>query len=177
MSQAHPFGESQSITAPLLIGTSADDGYAVAVINTLVSTVPPMKLFRKVATGRKTFSKPFTRSLYQSSDTEHYFRLLTCYDVADDDEYKPFSLALWELGIRLLQPSPYEEIVPAQETVVRADVTRYELKGAAVVAAPQLALVRHLLVESYRALDPDIAVVGGQHGWQPEWWRDLPTAP
>lgn len=169
-----PFADSRSITAPLLIGTAADDTHARMVINTLVVTVPEMKLFRRVRLGHKTVSKPFTRSVYQSTDNERFYRLLQCYDIADDEQLKSFSVMHWAIGLRLLEPARYTEVVPAENTVIRADVTSYELKGGAVVAAPQLALIRHLLVESYRALDPSIAVAGGQHDWRPEWWPDAP---
>ena len=40
------------------------------------------------------------------------------------------------------------------------------------MAAPQLALLRHLYAEALKALSPQVVLFGGQRHWDDAWWTD-----
>ncbi len=80
----------------------------------------------------------------------------------------------WEVSARAVTDAASEAGGPP--AVIRLEVTRYRITSGRVQSAVELALFRHLVVSGFRAADPGLTVVGGQHDWDDEWWRIPPPA-
>jgi hypothetical protein len=167
--------ESESILAPILVGyRSPERGTSLAaIVSTASLVVPHMTIMRKQMAGRKAVAVAHTREIFTSHDPdrEGYSLIARCCDRAPDEPpSEAFARWNWEIGFFAFKEGFYPNLIPAGRELIRLDVTRYQLRNRGVIGAPQLALFRHMFVESFAALDPSALVFGGQRDWRAEWW-------
>ncbi len=151
----------------------------MSVIQTACDVVPALTVTRKRLEGRKAVPTPHARRVLFSQGTNAGYRLLArCVDFAPGDTpATAFPRWQWEVGFFVFADGHGPAIIPAGHVAVRADVTRFQIESRGVVAAPQLALLRHMFVLGIQAIDPQALVFGGQRGWRTEWWPDLVETP
>jgi hypothetical protein len=157
--------ESESILAPILVGyRSPERGTSLAaIVSTASLVVPHMTIMRKQMAGRKAVAVAHTREIFTSHDPDREGYSLIA-------RFEAFARWNWEIGFFAFKEGFYPNLIPAGREIVRLDVTRYQLRNRGVIGAPQLALFRHMFVESFAALDPSALVFGGQRDWRAEWW-------
>jgi hypothetical protein len=167
--------DSQSLLAPILVGYKSPiaSKELVAIVATACAAVPPVTVMRKRMVGRKAVAAPHARGVsdFHVKEGDTYRLITRCLDVASDETARDaFGRWVWEVGLFAFKEGSNPAPIPESHQAVRVDVTRFRIQNKGVIAAQQLALFRHMFVESIRALDPAALVIGGQRDWQPEWW-------
>lgn len=167
---------SASILAPILVGyRTVTPGSTIApIMTTICESIPAERVMRKVLVGRNAVALPHRRAINYLLDNDRpaYKILVRCIDVGPDlTVSQAFNSWLWEIGLVIFKQGTAPELLPPEcNEQVRLDVTRYRMQNKGVICAKQLALVRHLFVQSVLAVDEKACVFGGAHGWRREWW-------
>ncbi|HWA54333.1 MAG TPA: hypothetical protein VG816_09200 [Solirubrobacterales bacterium] len=175
------FQPSESIVAPLLLayrGVRSADAL-LPIVATAAAAMPNVTNMRKHMVGRKAVAAPHTRDVFwrHNPESDSYGLIARCIDVGPDQTpAQAFGTWIWEASFISFKNGQYPDLIPDDCEQVRLDVTRYRIQKNGIVGARQLALFRHLFVESFRALDPTAQVYGGQHDWQAHWWPNPPPA-
>jgi hypothetical protein len=169
--------DSDSLLAPILIGFRPPKGLDVIGLlwGTAAKSIPKAVIHRKRLQGRKALVTPHVRTVQYTTDTgsSTYRTSAKCGDIYDSNGTPTVNGWEWDVGLCHLNEGCYGGVIPNGHSIVRLDVRSFRLANHGLVAAPQLALFRHLVVERFRALDPRAIVVGGQREWRPEWWSNL----
>lgn len=174
------FQPSASIVAPLLLvyrGAPSAEALLPIVI-TAAAAMPKVTNMRKHMVGRKAVVAPHTRDVFwhHNPESDSYGLIARCIDVGPDQTpSQAFGGWIWEASFISFKKGQYPGLIASDCEQVRLDVTRYRIQKNGIVAARQLALFRHLFVESFRALDPGAQVYGGQHDWRAQWWPSPPA--
>ncbi|MDQ1306870.1 MAG: hypothetical protein QG671_2702 [Actinomycetota bacterium] len=85
------------------------------------------------------------------------------------------SLVCWEVGLIPLDAGSASPAITGDHQLVMLDVRRFQLQRSTIVAAPQLALLRHLWVSRVLEEYPGASGIGGQHRWEDAWWNEIPA--
>jgi hypothetical protein len=85
----------------------------------------------------------------------------------------------WELALYLPKSGLLAPAIPEAQTVALLQTTSFSVRQGAIRGLLQMALMRHLWIDTLRSLDPGATVLGGQHEWDPAWDRLVlqPAAP
>ncbi len=166
---------SESILAPLLIGIRGPQrGTSLAsVVSMACNAVPAVSITRKRLQGRKAVAAAHTREVvyWHDNSSAGYKVVARCIDRAHDESVsQAFGRWVWEVGLFTFRAGDAPAPIADDQEAFRADVTRFKLRNQGVVAAQQLALFRHLIAESFCALDPAAVILGGQRDWEQSWW-------
>lgn len=167
--------ESDSILAPILVayrrpvtGASLSE-----IVMTAALSVPCATIQRKQLVGRKAVPVDHTREILRATNANEqgYPLVARCCDRAPGESTSDaFPRWNWEVGFIEPEVTSYPSLIPAGHAIVRLDVTRHQVRNRGVIGAPQLALFRHMFVESLGGLDPSALILGGQRNWRREWW-------
>jgi hypothetical protein len=165
----------ESILEPLVIGISGPRrGTSLAsVVSTACNVVPSVTNTRKRMEGRRAVAVAHTREVvyWHDNASKGYKVLARCIDRGPSDTpAQAFGSWVWEVGFFAFHHDDAPAPLAREHESFRADVTRFKLRHQGVLAAQQLALFRHLLCESFRALDQNAIIVGGQQHWEQSWW-------
>jgi hypothetical protein len=160
--------EPDSILGPVLLGFRSPypDGLFPAQVWTVAAhSVPAITILRKEGKGRKAKAVPYRRCVLRWEATGGYNYVARCCDRGPNERKDPAgSRWLWEARLLVLKPGVYDDLIRPPLTAMRLDVTRYRFRNKMVLAAGQLALFRHLVIDATRGLDSDAIVIGGEHG-------------
>ncbi len=171
--------DSESILAPILIGYDASRvaDAIPAIVETASKTVPPVTLTVQRTVKKKEVSVKRVRGIWAGVDRSpgSYDYFARCIDLAPRQTAQQ-GLRNWVWHVGVLELDEPEDPPPSDESLaaVRLDVTGYRLENHGVLGARQLALFRHVFVESFLTLDPSARVSGGQRDWQTSWWPSPP---
>jgi hypothetical protein len=165
---------TESILGPVLIGlttiTSHDSQLIDDVWRTAADSVPTTLPVLNVLAGKATQPQKHQRRVLTAQGTD-YLKLAQLCDVrsqeSSDESWKRWR---WMVAAKVAPDDAARQLVGQDRTPIRIDVTAYRLQAGMVLGAQQLALFRHYVVIGFRALDPSLVVLGGQHDWQDNWW-------
>jgi hypothetical protein len=79
----------------------------------------------------------------------------------------------WELALYLPKNGLLAPAIPEEQTVALLQATSFCVHQGTIRGLIQMALMRHLWIDTLRSLDPALTVFGGQHEWDPAWDRLL----
>lgn len=168
-----------SILGPILIGftTTPQDAQLIdEVWRTAAESVPTTLPVLKVQAGKGSQPLTHQRRVLTAKGTA-YLKLAQLCDVrSQEPSDESWNRWRWMVAAKIAADDASRQLAGEGRTPIRMDVTSYQLQASTVVGAQQLALFRHFVVTGFRALDPSLVVVGGQHGWQDGWWPIAPKA-
>jgi hypothetical protein len=173
--------EPDSIVAPLVVGIHPDvDKRAPHVEYTLYGThrsIPPTSVVRLVKQPRQVKRTEVTYSRQtqwvEGDGAKPYIFRVRLIDIApgvQPNQVSP-SLRIWEVGLVTAARGAAAPAIGDDLITVVLEVSNFVVAQGVVLGAPQLALFRHLWIETLRTYDPDLVVAGGQTRFEPHWWR------
>lgn len=168
-----------SITAPLLVGLPEVPGATgvTVLLMQAANSLPQMPITYEVKKNAFKASYPVfsrTMGMFVGEAASPYMARIRLVDVSPDESplTEKLSLVCWEVGLILLDAGAASPAITGVHRVGMLDVTRFQLQSSTLVAAPQLALLRHLWVSLVLEEYPGAMVMGGQHRWEDSWWTE-----
>jgi hypothetical protein len=164
---------TDSILGPILIGLAAatqdtqviDDVWRVAA-DSVPMTLPVLN----VQAGKGSQPLKHQRRVLTAQGTQ-YLKLAQLCDIrSQEPSEESWQRWRWMVAAKVAPDDGSGQLVGQERTAIRIDVMSYRLQAGAVMGAQQLALFRHFVVTGFRALDPTLVVLDGQHDWEDNWW-------
>jgi hypothetical protein len=163
---------TESILGPILIGLTAtrhDAQLIDDVWRTAADSVPTTVPVLNVQVGKVNQPQKHQRSVLTAQGTD-YLKLAQLCDIrSQEPSEESWKRWRWMVAAKVAADDAARQLAGQGRTPIRIDVISYRLQAGMVLGAKQLALFRHYVV-SFHALDPSLVVLGGQHGWQDNWW-------
>jgi hypothetical protein len=168
-----------SILGPILMGftTTPHDAQLIdEVWRTAADSVPTTSPILKVLAGRTSQPLTHQRRVLTGQSTA-YLKLAHLCDVrAQEPSGESWKRWRWMVAAKIAGDDASRQLAGNGRTPIRIDVISYQIRAGTVLGAQQLALFRHFVVAGFRALDPSLVVIGGQHSWHDGWWQVAPKA-
>jgi hypothetical protein len=165
---------TESILSPILIGLNAtrhDAQLIDDVWRTAADSVPITLPVLNVQVGKATQPQRHQRRVLTGQAAD-YLKLAQLCDVrSQESSDESWQRWRWRIAAKVAPDDAERQFAGPGRIPIRIDVTSYRVQAGMVVGAEQLALFRHYVVTGFHALDPSLTVLGGQHGWQDNWWR------
>jgi hypothetical protein len=182
------WSDPDSLLGPILVGAHEVGGhflYPGAALRAAAGSIPDTATHAR-AVWRKQQHPRTRKVLVQAGGQARPFLHRVQLVEVGENEPTPIPLGhlLWSVGLTELGPDVAVlgpgvqgfilEVGFTRVASARLASARVPASEARLVAALQLALLRHLWVEYMRAYDPELIVMGGQTRFEESWWRALP---
>jgi hypothetical protein len=176
-----------NILAPLIVGADPDLVTGADTVYALESAARGVPAFRAVfsttTAGISHHKHPGHIGIVQISGDKAKPYLRRYRLVLGTENQSPGQAAeswWWEMALYLPKSELLAPAIPdRQATAALLQSTSFSVHQGKIRGLPQMALMRHLWIDTLRTLDPGLTVFGGQHEWDPAWDRLLqpPAAP
>ena len=179
-----PWTAPDNVLAPLIVGANPDLVAGDDVVYALEAAMMGVPAFRAVfstmTAGVSHHQHAGHIGIAQLTDDKAKPYIRRYRLVLGTGTQKPTQAAeawWWELVLHLPKSAMLAPAVPAEQTAAMLQVTMLASHQGAIRGLLQMALMRHLWIDTLRNRDPGLTVLGGQHAWNPEWDRLVRPAP
>lgn len=173
-----PWNAPDNILAPLIVGANPDlvttDDVVFAAEAAMMGVPAFRAVFSTTTAGVSHHRQPGHIGIAQitGDDAKPYARRYRL--VLGTQAQKPgqaLDIWSWELALFLPKSGMLAPAVPAGQTAALLQATMLTAQEGMIRGVLQMALMRHLWIDTLRSRDPELTVLGGQHEWNPAWDR------
>jgi hypothetical protein len=179
MTTTFPAAEHSSLSPVLIRLNGLDNVVAAATTawNAASGSVPTTSLQIGVRQGRQTVNVQHTRQMMTAagSGTRELVARL-CDRRPGETPSDGWPRFRWQVTAHVVPPGGYQELLEGYSSAVRLDVRDFRVSNGRVDSAAELALFRHLFARGLQVLASSSDTLGGQAGWDDDWWRGADEA-